>query len=106
MWRSLNHECILPFLGIFEDESASLMFLVSPYMKNGTLSQWRKKTRPSTLEIQRLVRISLDCPSVHIQSSIFIDFRSSRRHPIYPLGRHSSWRPLRRMSTSTHLVRS
>ena len=61
MWRSLNHERVLPFLGIFEDEAASRMFLVSPYMKNGTLSQWRKKTTHSTSEIQRLVRISLDC---------------------------------------------
>ena len=61
MWRSLNHERVLPFLGIFEDEAASRMFLVSPYMKNGTLSQWRKKASHLTSEIQRLVRISLDC---------------------------------------------
>ena len=61
MWRSLNHERVLPFLGIFEDEAASRIFLVSPYMKNGTLCQWRKKTGPSTSEIQRLVRFSLDC---------------------------------------------
>ena len=61
MWRSLNHERVLPFLGIFEDEAASRMFLVSPYMNNGTLSQWRKKTTHSTSEIQRLVRISLRC---------------------------------------------
>ena len=57
MWRSLNHERVLPFLGIFEDEPASRMFLVSPYIENGALSQWRKKTGPSTSEIQRLVRI-------------------------------------------------
>ncbi|KAF8332973.1 kinase-like domain-containing protein, partial [Amanita rubescens] len=55
MWRSLTHERVLPFLGIFEDESASRMFLVSPYTKNGTLSRWRKKTGHSTSKIQRLI---------------------------------------------------
>jgi hypothetical protein len=60
MWRTLNHERVLPFLGIFEDEAAPRMFLVSPYMKNGTFSQWRRKADRSTAEIQRLVRIVLD----------------------------------------------
>ena len=52
MWRSLNHNYVLPFLGIYEDESTS--FLVSPYMKNGTLAQWRKKN-PSIQEIEERV---------------------------------------------------
>jgi serine/threonine protein kinase len=50
MWRSLNHEHVLPFLGIYEDDTAS--YLVSPYMKNGTLAQWRKKANPSIAEIE------------------------------------------------------
>ena len=53
MWRSLSHNLVLQFLGIYENESAS--FLVSPYMKNGTLVQWRKKANPSIAEIQERV---------------------------------------------------
>ena len=53
MWRSLNHNLVLPFLGIYENDSAS--FLVSPYMKNGTLVQWRKNANPSIAEIQKRV---------------------------------------------------
>ncbi len=76
MWRSLNHERVLPLLGIFEDVSASRAFLVSPYTKNGTLSQARQKIGPLISEIQRLVRVSLDCTYSKLN---FIDFRSSRR---------------------------
>ena len=57
MWRSLSHNLVLPFLGIYENESAS--FLVSPYMKNGTLVQWRKKANPSMAEIQERVWLPL-----------------------------------------------
>ena len=57
MWRSLNHNLVLPFLGIYETKSAS--FLVSPYMKNGTLVQWRKKANPSIAEIQERVWLLL-----------------------------------------------
>ena len=53
MWRSLNHDHVLPFLGIYEDDSAS--YLVSPYMKNGTLAQWRKTQNPSIAEIEQRV---------------------------------------------------
>ena len=55
MWRSLDHNLVLPFLGIHEDESASQLFLVSPYMKNGTLAQWRKKANPSIVDIEERV---------------------------------------------------
>ncbi|KAF8321905.1 kinase-like domain-containing protein [Amanita rubescens] len=76
MWRSLNHERVLPFLGIFEDESASRMFLVSPYMKNGTLSQWRKKTGHSTLEIQRLIlEVAEGIQYIHSEGIVHGDLR-------------------------------
>ena len=55
MWRSLNHKFILPFLGFYESQSISKLFLVTPYMENGTLVQWRKKTNPSIAEIEQLV---------------------------------------------------
>ncbi len=58
MWRSLHHKFVLPFLGIYENEAAGHIFLVSPYMTNGTLSQWRKKQTPSLLDIEKRVRFS------------------------------------------------
>ena len=58
MWRSLDHKFVLPFLGIYENE-AGLQFLVSPYMTNGTLAQWRKRAMPSLLEMEMRVRFIL-----------------------------------------------
>ena len=57
-WRSLDHRFVLPLLGIYEDQDASQLFLVSPYMKNGTIAQWRKTANPSTLKIGERVRLS------------------------------------------------
>ncbi len=51
---------MLPFLGIYERElngMASQFFLVSPYMRNGTLSQWREQMNPSIAEIEKRVRL-------------------------------------------------
>ena len=59
MWRSLHHKFVLPFWGIYENEASSQFFLVSPYMKNGTLAQWRKRAAPSSLEVEMHVRLIL-----------------------------------------------
>ena len=56
-WRSLNHKFVLPLLGIYEDQNASHLFFVSPYMENGTLAQWRKTANPSPTEIEERVRL-------------------------------------------------
>ena len=53
-WRSLTHRFILPLLGIFEKKSQ--LYLVSPFMTNGTLTDWRKNQNPPVSEIRRLVR--------------------------------------------------
>ena len=50
MWGSLKHNFVLPFIGIHEVEDETA-FLVSPYMKNGTLALWRKNTNPSVAQI-------------------------------------------------------
>ena len=57
MWGSLKHKFVLPFYGIyeFENERASQFFLISPFMTNGTLAQWRKKTSPSVAQIEERV---------------------------------------------------
>lgn len=65
MWKSLKHKFVLPFLGIYETDSATQFFLVSPYMKNGTLSQWRKELKPSVAEIQERVRRLPPLPNVY-----------------------------------------
>ncbi len=61
MWRSLKHRFVLPFLGIHEIEDGTELqfFLVSPYMKNGTLSRWRKQANPSMVEIKERVGLLL-----------------------------------------------
>ena len=59
MWGSLHHEFLLPLLGIYENEVLSQFFLVSSYMKNGTLAQWRKRVVPSLLEVEMRVRFML-----------------------------------------------
>ncbi|KAF8313734.1 kinase-like domain-containing protein [Amanita rubescens] len=53
IWRSLSHRYILPLRGIFEEKSQ--LFLVSPFMENGTLTQWRKNRRLVVNEVQRLI---------------------------------------------------
>ncbi|KAF8696555.1 hypothetical protein AX14_001521 [Amanita brunnescens Koide BX004] len=52
-WRSLTHEFILPLLGIFEDHAQ--LYLVSPYMTNGTLTDWRRQTKEPVGEVHRLM---------------------------------------------------
>ena len=54
IWHSLQHRFIIPLLGIYEEKS--LLYLASPFMTNGTLSQWRKNYPPVVSEIHRLVR--------------------------------------------------
>jgi hypothetical protein len=63
MWRSLKHKYVLPFLGIHEITNKTLpqFFLVSPYMKNGTLARWRKQANPSIAVIEERVRSSISC---------------------------------------------
>ncbi|KAF8344367.1 hypothetical protein F5887DRAFT_918167 [Amanita rubescens] len=57
MWRFLKHKFILPILGIHEIKATTpQIFLVSPYMKNGTLARWRKQTNPPIAVIEERPR--------------------------------------------------
>lgn len=40
IWRQLRHPNIMPLCGICQDQFAPQFALVSPWMKNGTLSQY------------------------------------------------------------------
>ncbi|KAF8333298.1 WD40-repeat-containing domain protein [Amanita rubescens] len=78
MWRSLDHNLVLPFLGIHEDECASQFFLVSPYMKNGTLAQWRKKANPSIVDIEeRMLELAHGIEYIHSEGVVHGDLRGA-----------------------------
>ncbi len=83
MWRSLTHRFVLPFLGIYEleDGTAPQFFLVSPYMTNGDLAQWRRKANPSVAEIEE--RVSFLPSALCRHSSPEEDTGSSQRHGIH-----------------------
>ncbi|KAF8341742.1 kinase-like domain-containing protein [Amanita rubescens] len=63
VWRSLSHRFILPFLGIYKDEFQ--LYLVSPYMENGTLSHWRKSREPTVAEIHRMLEVAEGFKYIH-----------------------------------------
>ncbi len=69
-WKSLSHCFILPLLGIFEE--GSQLFLVSPFMDKGTLTEWRKKQwqgASKIREIHRLVSLALVFPIDEVDTS-------------------------------------
>ncbi|KAF8345093.1 kinase-like domain-containing protein [Amanita rubescens] len=67
---------VLPLLGIYEDQDASQLFLVSPYMKNGTLAQWRKAANPSTLKIgERMLEVAQGIQYIHSEGVVHGDLR-------------------------------
>ncbi|KAF8331184.1 kinase-like domain-containing protein [Amanita rubescens] len=53
-WRTLSHKFILPLLGIYKEKA--WLFLVSPLMANGTLSEWRRNQESDITEIHRMIR--------------------------------------------------
>lgn len=54
VWRSLSHRFILPLLGIYAAKSE--VYLVSEFMSNGTITEWRKdRAQLDVAEIHRLV---------------------------------------------------
>ena len=75
-WRSLSHRFILPLLGIYED--GSQLLLVSPFMANGALREWRRDHVPVRIdEIRRLVR----CRRLSEPSNKSLTFVSCWRWP-------------------------
>ncbi|KAK0447355.1 kinase-like domain-containing protein [Desarmillaria tabescens] len=44
IWRQCDHPNVLPFYGIYRDSAPSTYCLVSPFMVNGSLRQYMKKT--------------------------------------------------------------
>ncbi|KAF8314400.1 kinase-like domain-containing protein, partial [Amanita rubescens] len=75
MWGSLKHKFVLPFIGIHEEEDG-MAFLVSPYMKNGTLAQWRKNINPSITQItERMLEVAQGMDYIHSEGVVHGDLR-------------------------------
>ncbi|KAF8325732.1 kinase-like domain-containing protein [Amanita rubescens] len=78
MWGSLKHKFVLPFYGIYEvsDGRVPQFFLVSPFMTNGTLAQWRKKADPSVSEIEeRILEVAQGVEYIHSVGAVHGDLR-------------------------------
>ncbi|KAF8339469.1 kinase-like domain-containing protein, partial [Amanita rubescens] len=78
IWRSLKHKFVLPFLGIHEIRNITVpqFFLVSPYMKNGTLAQWRKQAdRPIAVIEERLLEVAQAMEYIHSEGTVHGDLR-------------------------------
>ncbi|KAF8702215.1 hypothetical protein AX14_014460 [Amanita brunnescens Koide BX004] len=75
-WRSLDHKFVLPLLGVYKDHLSSQLFLVSPYMKNGTLAQWRKEADPSATEIKDcILEVAQGIQYIHSEGVVHGDIR-------------------------------
>jgi len=74
-WRSLSHRFIIPLLGIFEEKS--LLFLVSPFMTNGTLTKWRENSLTRVpADIHRLMlEVAEGVQYIHSEGIIHGDLR-------------------------------
>jgi hypothetical protein len=55
-WATSSHENICPLLGVFEREAK--LFFVYAHGENGTLSEWRRTSNPSVVEVQARVSLS------------------------------------------------
>ncbi|KAF8325734.1 kinase-like domain-containing protein [Amanita rubescens] len=80
MWHSLTHKFVLPLLGIYEGEDgrAPQAFLVSPYMENGTLAQWRRDSLPPIAEIEkRILQVAQGLEYIHSEGIVHGDIRGS-----------------------------
>ncbi|KAF8347350.1 kinase-like domain-containing protein [Amanita rubescens] len=76
MWRSLKHKFLLPLLGIheIEDPKAPQFFLVSPYMKNGTLSRWLMEADPPVTQIEeRILEVAQGMEYIHSEGAVHGD---------------------------------
>ncbi|KAF8328945.1 kinase-like domain-containing protein [Amanita rubescens] len=75
MWCSLRHNLVLPFIGIHKEKDGTA-FLVSPYMKNGTLAQWRKNINPSIAQItERILEVAQGMEYIHSEGVVHGDIR-------------------------------
>lgn len=56
VWAKCEHKNIIQFIGYHLGENYDPAYLISPYMKNGNISEYLKKNQIRTGEGLRLVR--------------------------------------------------
>ncbi|KAF8351827.1 kinase-like domain-containing protein [Amanita rubescens] len=73
-WRSLKkHSHILPLLGVYEDKLQ--LFLVLPFMMNGTLTEWRRKQPPLIDVHKRMLEVAEAVQYIHSEGIVHGDLR-------------------------------
>ncbi|KAL0574225.1 hypothetical protein V5O48_007722 [Marasmius crinis-equi] len=77
IWRQLKHSSVLPFLGIyFLDDNWEDVCLVSPYMPNGNLAQFLRKTEPVQVDSPTLISdIALGLEYLHNEDIVHGDLK-------------------------------
>ncbi|KAF8631104.1 hypothetical protein AX17_005149 [Amanita inopinata Kibby_2008] len=76
IWRSLSHAHVLPFFGVHYEEESKFLYLVSPFMENGSLIEWRKKWDPSPIEIEkRILEVAEGVQYLHSEGIVHGDLR-------------------------------
>ncbi|KAJ8079540.1 hypothetical protein PM082_011127 [Marasmius tenuissimus] len=76
LWRTLEHPFVLPFRGMDADAFPSLLCLVSPWMKNGTILKHLIENGYADIE-KRLFEIAQGLAYLHSQHIIHGDLRGS-----------------------------
>lgn len=58
VWRSLDHQYILPFLGLdlATFASSDCVCLVLPFMSHGSIRQYREEKGPENIDVELRVR--------------------------------------------------
>ncbi|TFK36343.1 kinase-like domain-containing protein [Crucibulum laeve] len=76
LWYHLKHPYVLPFLGIDSELFTSSLSMVSPWMKHGTIMDFRTALGPSNINIeQRLFEIAEGLEYLHGEGVIHGDLR-------------------------------
>jgi len=79
-WSTLSHRYLLPFVGIYRANVENELFigLVSPFMGNGTLSEWRKKQGRSVPDIlRRISEVAEGLCYLHCEKVVHGDIRGN-----------------------------
>ncbi|KAF9269180.1 kinase-like protein [Marasmius fiardii PR-910] len=76
LWRTLKHPFVLPFRGMDNETFPSLLCLISPWMKNGTILKHLRENGREDVE-KRLFEIAQGLAYLHSQHIIHGDLRGS-----------------------------